>query len=113
LSTCEPRHVPRERALEERELRAVTFFGDSERLVVRLLAVQLGIEIGAAGEDQTVDGVQGLFQSVRRRRHEQGATAGPFDCAYVVGRDQRRLEIPVAPLCRDDIGRDPDDRPGH
>ena len=58
-------HFARKRALEQRELCAVAVRADAEGLRVRLGAVQLRIEVGAAGEEQPVDGVERLLEAAR------------------------------------------------
>ena len=73
FSTCEPRQIAstgRSRssaACEERELGAVALGHDPVRLGVRLLAVELRIEVGAAREDQAVERVERLLDARRRR----------------------------------------------
>jgi hypothetical protein len=109
----EHRHIAREGALEQRELGVIAFFADADGLWVRLLSVELWVDVGAAGEDQPVHRIEGLVDSVRRRRHEERSASGSLDRMNVVRRDERRLLIPVAPLCGDDVGRDADDRPSH
>ena len=66
----EHRHVAIERSLEQRELGVVPLPRDAERLLVRLLAVELGIEVRAAGEDEPVEPVESLVDRVVGRRHE-------------------------------------------
>ena len=73
FSTCEPRQIAstgRSRssaAVQERELGAVALGHDPVRLGMRVLAVELGIEIGAAGEDQAVERRRASPRRPRRR----------------------------------------------
>ena len=55
------RHVACQRAVEQCELRAVALRHDAEGLVVRLLVVEIGIEVRAAREEKPVDSVQRLL----------------------------------------------------
>jgi len=90
-------------------LAAVALGGVRGGLGVRLLAVDLRIEIGPSGEDQPVDSAEGLLHAVRARRDEQRTAAGVLDGADVRGWHERRLDVPVPELRVGDVGRDPDD----
>ena len=103
-------HVARERALEERELGAVALGPRPVRLGVRLGAVGLRVEVGAAGEDEPVERVERLLDAFRRRGHEQRPPAGALDRADVRERDERRRQLPDAPAGVLGVARDPDDR---
>jgi hypothetical protein len=103
-------HVARERALEEHELRAVALGARPVRRGMRLGAVALRVEVGAAREDEAVESVQGLLDSLRRRRHQQRPPAGLLDRADVRERDERRRQLPDAPAGLFGVARDPDDR---
>ena len=83
---------------------------DTERLGMRLVAVGLRVEVGAAGEDERVDRVERLLDPLLARRHEQRPRTRALDGPYVVGGDQRRLELPVAPARRRDVRGDADNR---
>jgi hypothetical protein len=106
----EHRHVAVQRCLHQLELGAVTLLMDAGRLRMRLLAVVRRIEIGAAGEDDPVERVQRLFDSLVARRYEQRPPTRFLDRTHVVVRDQGRLEIPVAPAGRRDVRGDANDR---
>ena len=103
-------HVAGKRSLQQSQLRAVARQDDASRLGMRLLPVQLGIEIGPAGEDEAVQRVERLVHAVLRRRDEQRPTAGALDRTDVVGRNERGLDLPHAEPRRRDVRRDPDDR---
>ena len=60
----EHRHVALERRFEQRSSARSRSRHDAGRLGVRLLAVELGVEIGAAGEDDPVERVERLVDSV-------------------------------------------------
>ena len=72
-------HVALQRSVEERELGTIALLVDAERLAVCLLVVEIGIEIGTAREQQSVQRLQRLLHSVFARRHEQGAPARTLD----------------------------------
>ena len=103
-------HVARERALEERELGAVALGPYAVRLRVRLGAVGVGVEVGAAGEDEPVEGVERLLDALGAGRHEQRPPAGALDRLHVRERDERGRELPDAPARLLRVARDPDDR---
>ena len=67
----EHRHVALQRRLHQLQLEVVALANDAVRLGMRLGAVQLRIEIRAAGEHQPVDDVQRL----RQRRRPAGRAA--------------------------------------
>jgi hypothetical protein len=106
-------HVARERSLEQRQLACVALRSRPARLRMRVRAVRVRVDVGAAGEDQPVERVEGLLDRVRARRHEQRPPARGLDTAHVVVRDERRVELPVTPARRLDIRRDSDERPAH
>src|SRR4029077_7505401 len=105
--------LARERSVQEREVGPVALLMDAERLLMRLLVVQTRVEIGAAGEQQSVQGLERLLHSVFVRWDEQGTAARTLDGADVVDGNERGLELPVAPLRGGDIRRDPDQGPSH
>ena len=109
----ENRHVARERSLQERQLRTVALGDDVLRLGVRILPVELRIEIGAAGEDDGVERVQRLVDSRVEGRDEQRPPACALHCSDVLSRDERDLLVPRAEARRRHVRRDPDERPGH
>ena len=106
----EHRHVPRERALEQRQLATVALRTRVRRLRVRVRAIAAGIEVVAAGEEQSVERVEGLLESFLARRDDQRTTARTLDRVHVHRRDERRLHIPRSPLRGLDVGRDSDQR---
>ena len=106
-------HVPPERRLEEHELRAVTIRKDTRRLFVRLLPVQLGVEVGAPGEDEAVDRIERLLHAVVARWNKQCAPACALDGPDVRGRNERRFDVPGPEAGGDQVRRDADDRAGH
>ena len=109
----EHRQVARERRGQQRELGAVALGHDPVRLGMRLLAVQLRVEVGAAGEDQPVERVQRLLDAVVGGRHEQRACARALDRAHVVVRHERRRQLPDAEGRGRDVRRDAHDRLDH
>ena len=102
--------VTLDRRGEQRQLGAVALGYDPRRLGVRLLAVELGVEVGAAREDQPVERAEGLVDRVVKRRHEQRPAAGADDGADVVDRNERRGQLPDPERRRGDVRRDPDHR---
>ena len=105
------RHVPGERGLQERQLRAVPLGADLVRLRVRLGAVRLGIEVSTAGEDDRVQHVERLVDPVCDGRDEQRPPTRTLDRANVRERDEGRRLGPCAPGSLFGVGGDPDHRP--
>ena len=96
----EHRQVALERSLHQRQLEVVALADHPRRLGVRLLAVQLRIEIRAARENQAVEGVERLREPevvLLGRRHEQRYAAGPRHRANVRRRDQGGGQLPLGP----------------
>ena len=102
----EHRQVARERRLEQRQLRAVARRARPGRLRVRLRAVGLRVEVGAAGEDEPVERVDDLLHPVLDRRDEQRRPARALDRLHVHVRDERGVELPVTPRRRLDVRGD-------
>ncbi len=78
-----------------------------------LLPVQLGVEVGAAREDQGVDRVEDLLHPVVGGRNDHRAATGALDGTHVVVGDQRRLELPRPERRLGDVRSDSDDGPRH
>src|SRR5262245_389050 len=74
-------------------------------------AVEIGVEIAAAREDQSVEHAEGLLERVLARGHDQRAPARVLDGADVVERHQRRLLRPDAPPDLLGVRGDADQRP--
>src|SRR5712691_2845523 len=106
---AEHRHVTLQGAREERELGAVALRVDAECLRMGLVAVDLRVEVGAAGEDERVERVERLLDRFLARRHEQRPPSRALDGPHVVGGNQRSLELPVAPAGGRDVRGDADD----
>ena len=92
------RHVPLERGLEDSAISARSRPSrTSVRLGMWLGAVVVGIEIGAAGEDDAVEHGQRLLDRVLARRHDERPAAGLLDRANVRERHERRRLDPGPP----------------
>src|SRR5918996_1419479 len=104
-------HVAGKGRLEEHELGAVAVGADVLRLGVRVGAVAGGIEVGAAREEEAVEGVERLLRPAGARRHEQRPPAGALHGADVVERDERCGTLPHAPAGLLRIRGDSYDRP--
>jgi len=70
-------HVTLERGGEERELGVVALRPGAERGRMRLRAVEIGVDIGAPGEEQPVEPVECLLDPALARRHEQRPATRP------------------------------------
>src|SRR3954447_6737245 len=77
---------------------------------MRLVPVQRGIEIRAAGEDERVQELECLFDAFLARRDEQRPPACVLDRVDVVRGNERGLLLPRAEGRGGHIGRDADDR---
>jgi hypothetical protein len=104
-------HVPRERALQERQLRAVAPRLRRVRRRVRVGAVQTGVEIAAAREDHAVQAVERLRHGSVHRGDHDGPSARGLDRVNVRHRDERRLLGPDAHLYPLGVRGDADERP--
>ena len=109
----EDRQVSLERSLEQCQLRPVALRHDAFGLGVRLLAVRLGIEIGAARQQQAVERLERLVDRLLGGRDQKRAAAGPLDGPNIGRRNERLLELPLTagepePGSRD-VGGDADD----
>ena len=125
LISCRPRQMPSTgrprspRAAEQGELERVAHAALGRRLVRSLLelgAVQRGVEIGPAREDQPVDAVEhlaGILGAVGRRREQDRHAAGQAHALDVALRDDRRLELPVRPARVRAVRADADAGPAH
>ena len=109
----EHRHVARERGPQQRQLGAVALGDDAPRLGMRILPVELGVEIRAAGEDDGVERVERLLDRRVERRDEQRPPTRALDRADVMGRDERSLLVPRAETRRRQIRRDSDHGSSH
>ena len=65
------RQVAVERGLHQRELRIVAVAVEADGLGVRRLAIQRGIDIGAAREDDPVERIEHLLDALHRRDHHR------------------------------------------
>ncbi len=108
----EQRQIACKRDAHQRELEVVALAHHPDGLRVRRFAVQLRIEIRAAGEDEPVDGIDRLVGS-SARRHEQRDAARAHDRAHVRRRHECRVEIPRTELGAREVRRDADDRLTH
>jgi hypothetical protein len=106
----EHRHVRGERRLEQRQLGAVPLGHDAERLLVRLLVVQVRIEVGAAREDQSVDGRERLRDAVLARRDQDGPAARLLDSPAHTRPGRARRPRPSRSSGRGHVRRDADER---
>ena len=86
----EHRQLTRERPLEQRQLGAVALELHHRGLRVCLCSVEPGIDVGASGEDEAVECVQSLLDSVVGRWHDQRPAPRLLDRANVGERDERR-----------------------
>src|SRR3954453_8677986 len=77
---------------------------------MRLLPVKRGVEIRAAGEDESAPGPGCLFDAFLARRDEQWPPACALDRVDVVRGNERGLLLPRAEGRGGHIGRDADDR---
>src|SRR6476660_9437742 len=110
----EHRQVAFERRREKRALAPVALGVRTDRRRMGVGTVLLRLQVVAAGEDQPVERLEHLLDTLLVRWDEHRATAGSLDRADVVVRDERRLDLPpMPPRRRLDVGRDPDQRLGH
>ena len=117
FSSCIPRQMPSRgisRSTARRRARSRTRRArhrvDGRRVELRAVAGR--VDVGAADEHQPVDEVErlvGRLDEHRVGREQQRHPAGAADCVEVVGRDQRRLLVPHAPLRALERGADADD----
>ena len=88
------RHVPLQRRVEQRELPGVAARVRGIGLGVRLGAVELGVDVGAAREDHGVDRVERLLDPFLARRNQNGASAGSLDGLDVGEWNESRRHVP-------------------
>ena len=111
---AEEGHPALERAARQRELEGVALGQHGRRLGVALGAVALGLDVGAAGEDERVDEVEQRVGVLRRAPtgcEQQRHAAGARDVIEVRAREQRDLVVPgAAPARALERDADTDDR---
>src|SRR4051794_24897309 len=61
-------------------------------------AVQIRVDVAAAGENQPVEDAERLCERVAARRHDQRTAARVLDRPHIAKRNQRGLLVPDAPL---------------
>ena len=100
---AEHRHVAREGAGRERQLERVAQPGRARRVRVGLRAVGLRCEVGAAGEQERVEVIEGLVRvrdEVRIGREQRRDAACALDRLDVAHRQDGGVHLPHAGPCR-------------
>jgi hypothetical protein len=108
---AQQRKVPVQRRAHEGQLRCVPLGPQPGRLRVRLLAVQLRVEVGTSGEHDSVQALEDRVVRRGRRWQDHCPAAGGFDAFDVAEGQHHGGQVPHAPARLLDVRRDADHRP--